>query len=123
MSILFNRRNLLVGFGAVFAMPSIVRASSMMRLPSPPLGRIPGLRFLGPDYLLCNGALLPADLFPELYKSIGNAYGGTKDISFRLPDVAVGGERIDRAFYGVRALPRPWEGAGGLHHVHLRRRA
>ncbi|MET0392922.1 MAG: tail fiber protein [Chitinophagaceae bacterium] len=41
-----------------------------------------------PDWLLCDGRELPASgIYQKLYSVIGNAFGGTRDQTFRLPDL------------------------------------
>jgi hypothetical protein len=77
---MINRRSLI---GGLLAAPAIVRLSSLMALPRlslPPLLARNG-------HLICNGALLRVDAYPELFSVVGNAYGGTPGLSFRLPDL------------------------------------
>jgi microcystin-dependent protein len=37
-------------------------------------------------WLLCDGASYDCDDYPELYAVVGNAYGGTPDVTFNVPD-------------------------------------
>lgn len=65
------------------AAPAIVRADALMAIPRRPW---PPFLLRADGRLVCNGALLRAQDFPELYSVIGTSFGGT-DSTFRLPEV------------------------------------
>jgi hypothetical protein len=70
-------------FTGLVAAPAIVRLPSLMlmpRAPWPPLIRTPD------NLLLCNGALVSAKDYPELFAVVGETYGGGNG-RFRLPDL------------------------------------
>ncbi len=76
-----NRRGFITG---LIAAPAIVRLPSLMlmpRSPWPPLICSPG------GLLTCNGALVRARDYPELFSVLGTLYGGDS-LNFRLPDMA-----------------------------------
>lgn len=68
---------------ALIAAPAIVRIGALMALPRAPW---PPLIRMG-DLLVCNGALVRVQDYPELFDVIGQTYGGIPDVCFRLPDL------------------------------------
>lgn len=75
---MLDRRSLLVG---LLATPAIVKAGSLMAMPRRPW---PPLIRTG-DTLICNGALVDARDYPDLFAALGNEFGGSGNF-FRLPD-------------------------------------
>jgi hypothetical protein len=70
-----GRRGFLTGLTALVAAPAIIRVAPLMKISVP-----------RPAFLACDGALLLAHQYPDLYAAVGNAYGGTEGLTFRLPD-------------------------------------
>lgn len=73
-----SRRSIL---GGLLAAPAIVKIQSLMILPRrpwPPLIYRDGL-------LLCNGAQVRTADYPDLFRVMGDAYGGNGVDNFRLP--------------------------------------
>ena len=49
--------------------------------------RMFGGNFAPKTWTFCNGQILSADQYPDLYRLIGNKYGGEKNSTFALPDL------------------------------------
>jgi hypothetical protein len=75
-----DRRGFLTG---LIVAPAIVRVSSLMAMPRP---YRPPFLLEADGRLVCNGALLRAADFPELFSVMGNSFGGDGS-HFRLPDL------------------------------------
>jgi hypothetical protein len=75
-----GRRGFIIGLGAVFAAPAIVRASSLMP--------IKVYREPVSDWLPCHGQQLSRTRYAELFRALGVTYGGGDGFStFNLPDL------------------------------------
>lgn len=71
-----TRRGLLLGAASLLAAPAIVRAEFIM----------PVRRIIVPTsaWLVCDGRALSRHIYPELYRVLGQTYGGNGD-TFRIP--------------------------------------
>jgi Phage Tail Collar Domain len=107
----FDRRGFLTG---LIVAPAIVRVSSLMAMPRAPW---PPFVMDADGRLVCNGALLRASDFPELFSVLGNSYGGS-DGHFRLPDLtscrSSPVELVGPTFrYVINTAPSPLSGPTG----------
>lgn len=63
--------------------------SAMFQSEFVPVGSVQCFAMVAPPqgYLLCNGKEYPCCVYPDLYKAIGNTFGGIKDHTFCVPDL------------------------------------
>ena len=71
-----SRRSFFLGAGALVAAPSIVRASSLMPV-----------KFVPEPWLVCDGRAVLKAQYPDLFRVLGNMYGGDHGKTFNLPDM------------------------------------
>lgn len=74
-----SRRSFFLGAGALVAAPSIVRASSLMPVKVP--------TFVPEPWLVCDGRAVLKSQYPDLFRVLGNMYGGDHGKTFNLPDM------------------------------------
>ena len=74
-----SRRSFFLGAGALVAAPSIVRASSLMPVKVP--------AFVPEPWLVCDGRAVLKTQYPDLFRVIGNMWGGDGRTTFNLPDL------------------------------------
>jgi hypothetical protein len=78
---MLERRNFLVGVTALICAPAVVRAQFLMpvKIWKTPLIKVG-------NNLLCNGAEININEYPDLFNILGKNYGGS-DNQFNLPDL------------------------------------
>ncbi len=77
-----SRRSFFLGAGALVAAPSIVRTASLMPVKVP--------KFVPEPWLVCDGRAVLKRHYPDLFRIIGNVYGGDGTQHFNLPDTRGG---------------------------------
>ena len=63
--------------------------SAMFQSEFVPVGSVQCFAMVNPPqgYLICDGKEYPCCVYPDLYKAIGNTFGGEKDHTFCVPDL------------------------------------
>lgn len=76
-----------------------------------------GFYYVPRGWLACNGQTLAVRQSPTLYSLIGNTYGGTPNVDFKLPNL--GGQVLMGAGSGPGLTPRTVGNTGGTEQVTL----